>query len=128
MNCKRQGSELPRLLVFVSILRRAFANLFGHLGEFTLRNLLFDGLDIDLMPPVIPEVEPVAESVANFQLQGLNGGFIHTANGRIRLPLLDFKGVWQNIPFRLGVHWAFAERELVPVFFPAPKGVENGFV
>src|SRR4051812_46442697 len=57
------------LLVFLQILRRALPDPLRHLREFAFGNLVLDGLDVDLVPPVIAEVEPVAEALPDFQPQ-----------------------------------------------------------
>jgi hypothetical protein len=46
-------------LVQVRVLRRAFADARGDLRIVAGRGLIFDGDDVDLMPPVVAEVEPV---------------------------------------------------------------------
>src|SRR4051812_30351608 len=62
------------LLVFLVILGRALADPLGHLGELASGGLLLDGLDVDLVPPVIPEVEPVAEALAHLQPERIDTG------------------------------------------------------
>src|SRR5262245_19772064 len=117
-----------QLLVLVGVLRRAFAYLLRDLGELAPGHVVLDGLDVDLMPPVVAEVEPVPEAVADLQGQRLDGGFIDTAYRRVGLVFLDFQGVRQDVPASLRVHRPLAELELVHVFFPAAIGVEDGVV
>src|SRR5262249_35664060 len=70
------GQSMPchRLLVLISVLRRAFALPLRHFGELAPGHLVLDGLDVDLVPPVVAEVEPVAETVAYSEAQRLDGG------------------------------------------------------
>src|SRR5262245_39072168 len=87
----RPGARLPagqsrpchRLLVLISVLRRAFANLLRDLGELAPGHRVLDGLDVDLVPPVVPEVEPVAEAVAHLEAQRLDGGRVHPTGRRV---------------------------------------------
>jgi hypothetical protein len=60
------------LLVFVGVLRWTLADPLGHLGVFPPGDLLVDGLDVDLVPPAIAEVEPVAELVAARAFPGVS--------------------------------------------------------
>src|SRR5262245_27690503 len=132
----RPGSRLPagqsspchRLLVLISVLRRAVAFPLRHFGELAPGHLVLDGLDVDLVPPVVAKVEPVAEAAAHFQPQRLDGGLVHPASRRVLLAALTLVVAGQNVPGCLGVHRPFAELELVHVFVPAAKGVEDGVV
>src|SRR5579875_1264889 len=105
-----------------------FCRLLRHLGELAPGHLALDGLDVDLVPPVVAEIKPVTEAVADLQAQRVDGGLIDTAYRRVGLVFLDFQGIGQDVPASLRVHRPLAELELVHVFFPAAIGVEDGVV
>src|SRR5207302_4398353 len=75
----------------------ATAHALGHPRVLTPGHLALDGLDVDLVPPVVAEVEPVAEAVADLQAQRVEGRLIDTAYRRGWLVLLGFHGVRQEI-------------------------------
>src|SRR5262245_31280728 len=57
-----------RLLVFlvpINILRRTLAHPLDDPGVLDAGRRLIDALDVDLVPPVVAEVEPVAEAFAD---------------------------------------------------------------
>src|SRR4051812_49886668 len=85
-----------QLLVLVGVLRRAFADFLRHLGELAPGHLVLDGLDVDLVPPVVAEVEPVAEAVADLQAQRVEGRLIDTAYRRGGVGVLGFLWGWRG--------------------------------
>ena len=78
------------------------------------------------MPPVIPEVEPVAEAAANLQAQGIERGLVNFTSGWIVLGHVE--GMGQHVPRRFRVHRPPAELELVHVFVEASEGIEDDVV
>src|SRR5688500_17941891 len=124
----RSGYEVAFLLVFfipIGILRRAVADTLGYLREFSSRCTLLDSHDIDLMPPVVSEVEPVAEEVIDLQAERLNRCTLHASCWLI--PTVHPCG--EHVPPCLRVHRPFAaDLELVHVLVFAVEGVEDGVV
>jgi len=67
----RCGNSLSApLLLFSQVLRRALADTFHQLGVLPPGHLIVDGDDIDLVPPIVAEIEPVSEGLVRL----LSGG------------------------------------------------------
>src|SRR5271157_2406083 len=77
--------------LLVSILRRAFADLLGHFRVLSAHNLVLDGFDVDLVPPVVTKVEQIAKAATNFQTERVDGRFSHKA------PHVIVSGVSQDV-------------------------------
>src|SRR5580704_1331318 len=63
------GFCLLIFLVPIDVLGRAPADSLRHPRILPPGHLVLDGLDVDLVPPVVAEVEPVAEAVPDLQAQ-----------------------------------------------------------
>src|SRR4051812_18127376 len=69
-----------RLIVFlvpIDVLGRALADALGHPRVLAARHHVLDLLDVDLVPPVVAEVEPVAEPALLRQAQRVEGRLVH---------------------------------------------------
>jgi len=66
----------------IDVLWWAVADTLDDLRVLSTRRLAFDGHDVDLMPPVVAEIKPVAEGVPFLESQGSDGGASHVA-GRL---------------------------------------------
>ena len=73
---------LPLLLI--RILRRALADSLDHLGVLAFRHFIVDGNDVDLVPPVVAKVKPVAERLIHLQPQRVDRGLGYVASDVLR--------------------------------------------
>ena len=81
---------------------------------------------LDVVPPVVAEVEPVTERVADLQPERTDGGFRHVCRRFVRA---EIRGLCQTVSAGLRIHRSGAsELELVQVLFFAIERVKDGFV
>ena len=67
ISAKPTTTLASRESILLGILRWTCSNSFGHSGILPFGNFLLDGDHIDLMPPIISKVEPVAKGLIHFQ-------------------------------------------------------------
>src|SRR5512135_422053 len=119
------GTADSPLIVFLKILRRALADPLRYLRELAFGNLVPDRLDVDLVPPVIAEVEPVAEAPSDLQSQRVDAGLVNPSGGWVVLAHVRVEGPRQDVPGCLRVHRTRTELELIHVLVPAVECVED---
>ena len=81
------GVRLPACahsLLFIGILRRRFAHPLDDARVGDGRDGLLDPLDLNLMIPVVAEVEPVAEDTIRLQIQ-----VVQLCRARVSIPFLS---------------------------------------
>src|SRR5262249_51958978 len=131
----RRGGRLPtaggrcskRALLspgsFVRILRRRFADAPDDARVRDSRDGLLDPLNLNLMKPVVAQVEPVTEHALRRQAQ-----VIQLGRACVSRPLLPGRPVGNPVvgPFR--VEGPFAELKLVQMLLPAVIRLENGLM
>lgn len=88
------GDEPSSLILFVHVLWWAFPDTFGHLRVLPLGNFVLDGHDLDLVPPVVSEVEPVAKCLICLQAKPLYpvSPGAHSTSPVPSLALVDWNG------------------------------------
>ena len=114
------GPGLHGVLVF-GVLRGAPADSLRHPRERPVRHHVFDRRDVDLVPPVVAEVEQIAKTAAHLQPQRIDGCLTR------RTALVDFDPV-RAVRRPQEVFRPLTQLELVHVFLLAVEGTEDGIV
>ena len=77
------------------------------------------------MPPIVSEIEPVAERLIDLQAERSDGGL---GNIPSHIPLVRIEGIRQHVPLALRVVRPLAELELVHVLVETVERLKDGVV
>src|SRR4051794_37921556 len=98
-------SPAPLLFILVCILWRAFSDLLFYLWELAFGNLFIDSCHVDLVPRIVTEVEPVAETAAYFEAQRVERGSVDSTSRLVVVAHIHIESAGQNVSQCLRVHW-----------------------
>lgn len=113
------------LFVLVRVLRGTFSYFRYNLRIPSFSRKIFNGYDVYLMQPVIPEIEAIPKSLVYFQAQGLNESGTDVAGHFFKTRDLDIHG--QGIDGRSVVR-AHAKYKFIEMSVKAIEGLEDAFV